>query len=297
MFRSGFIAIIGEPNVGKSTFLNQVLGQKLAIVTDKPQTTRNVFSGIFNGEDCQFVFIDTPGIHHGKTKLGRYMSEAAINTIKMVDLVLFFVNAYDDVKSSNLEILEILKTIKTPIFLIINKLDAIKDIPRMQKAIAPYKEACEFAGVFAISALTGHHVDHLLEDIKKLMPEGPRFYPEGALSDRPETFLIQEFIREKVMEATKDEVPHAVAVYIEQMEYKKKIVVIHAAIVVERTSQKAIIIGKNGERLKTIGTLARVDIENLLKKRTYLELFCKVEADWRNRDYHLKDLGYKPEKD
>ncbi|MFA5466769.1 MAG: GTPase Era, partial [Candidatus Izemoplasmatales bacterium] len=286
MFRSGFIAIIGEPNVGKSTFLNQVLGQKLAIVTDKPQTTRNVFSGIFNGEDCQFVFIDTPGIHHGKTKLGRYMSEAAINTIKMVDLVLFFVNAYDDVKSSNLEILEILKTIKTPIFLIINKLDAIKDIPRMQKAIAPYKEACEFAGVFAISALTGHHVDHLLEDIKKLMPEGPRFYPEGALSDRPETFLIQEFIREKVMEATKDEVPHAVAVYIEQMEYKKKIVVIHAAIVVERTSQKAIIIGKNGERLKTIGTLARVDIENLLKKRTYLELFCKVEADWRNRDYH-----------
>lgn len=296
MFRSGFIAIIGEPNVGKSTFLNQVLGQKLAIVTDKPQTTRNVFSGIYNADDCQFVFIDTPGIHHGKTKLGRYMSEAAINTIKMVDLVLFFVNAYDDVKKSNLEILEILKTIETPIFLIINKLDTIKDIPRMQRAIAPYKEACDFAGVFAISALTGRHVDHLLEDIKQMLPEGPKFYPDGALSDRPETFLIQEFIREKVMIVTRDEVPHAVAVYIEKMEYKKQVVVIYATIIVERQSQKAIVIGKNGERLKAIGSMARGDIENLLNKKVFLELFCKVEEDWRNRDHQLKDLGYKPEK-
>ncbi len=296
MFRSGFIAIIGEPNVGKSTFLNQVLKRKLAIVTDKPQTTRNVFAGIYNDEDCQFVFLDTPGIHHGKTKLGEYMTQAAINTIKMVDLVLFFINAYDDVKESNLEILDNLVTIKTPIFLIINKLDAIKDIRRLQKAIDPYKQKCGFAGVFAISSLTGQNVDLLLEDIMKLIPEGPKFYPDGEISDRPETFLIQEFIREKIMEATRDEIPHSVAVYIEKLEHKQKHVEIFATIVVERPTQKGIIIGKNGEMLKKIGTLARADIENLLQRKVYLELFCKVEADWRNRDHHLKDLGYKPER-
>ena len=224
------------------------------------------------------------------------MTQAAINTIKMVDLVLFFINAYDDVKESNLEILDNLVTIKTPIFLIINKLDAIKDIRRLQKAIDPYKQKCGFAGVFAISSLTGQNVDLLLEDIKKLIPEGPKFYPDGEISDRPETFLIQEFIREKIMEATRDEIPHSVAVYIEKLEHKQKHVEIFATIVVERPTQKGIIIGKNGEMLKKIGTLARADIENLLQRKVYLELFCKVEADWRNRDHHLKDLGYKPER-
>jgi GTP-binding protein Era len=297
MFRSGFIAIIGEPNVGKSTFLNQILKQKIAIVTNKPQTTRNVFSGIYHDETSQLIFLDTPGIHHGKTKLGEYMSKSAVNTIKSVDLVLFFINAFDDIKQSNLEIIETLMTIQTPVFLIINKLDAIKDFPRLEKAVAVYKERFAFAGVFAISALTGTHVDHLLEDIKKMIPEGPKYYPDGEVSDRPETFLIKEFIREKIMEETKEEIPHSVAVEIEQMKVSKKIVEIHATIIVERPSQKGIIIGKNGQMLKKIGTLARIDIENLLQKKVFLNLFCKVEADWRNRDHYLKSYGYLPDKE
>jgi len=297
MFRSGFVAIIGEPNVGKSTFLNHVLKRKVAIVSNKPQTTRNVFSGIYNSETSQIVFVDTPGIHHGKTKLGEYMTKAAVNTIKTVDLVLFFINAYDDVKTSNLEILETLKTVKTPVFLIINKLDAIKDFKRLESAIAPYKQEFGFAGVFAISALTGEHVDLLLDDITKLLPEGPKFYPDGEISDRPETFLIQEFIREKIIEATKDEIPHSVMVYVEHMQAKRSLLEINATIVVERASQKGIIIGKNGSMLKKIGTLAREDIENLLQRKVFLELFCKVEADWRNRDHYLKNYGYVPDKE
>jgi GTP-binding protein Era len=297
MFRSGFVAIIGEPNVGKSTFLNQVLKQKIAIVSNKPQTTRNVFSGIYHDDDSQLVFLDTPGIHHAKTKLGQYMTSAAINTIKSVDLVLFFINAYDDVKPSNIEILEILRTVDTPIFLIINKLDAVKDIPRLERAIAPYKEKIPFAGVFAISSLTGEHVDLLLEDIKQLMPEGPKFYPDGEVSDRPETFLIQEFIREKIIDLTREEIPHSVNVVVEKMTRKKRLTDIAATIIVERPSQKGIIIGKNGTMLKQIGMMAREDIENLLQRQVYLELFCKVEEDWRNRDHYLKSYGYKPEKE
>lgn len=297
MFRSGFIAIIGEPNVGKSTFLNQVLKQKVAIVSNKPQTTRNVFSGIYHDDDSQLIFLDTPGIHHAKTKLGEYMTKAAINTVKSVDLVLFFINAYDDVKNSNLQILEILKTVDTPVFLIINKLDTVKDFPRLERAIAPYKEKGEFSGVFAISSLTGEHVDLLLDDIKKLLPEGPKYYPDGEISDRPETFLIQEFIREKIIELTREEVPHSVNVTIEKMTRKQRLTDISATIVVERPSQKAIIIGKNGAMLKQIGSLARADIESLLQRQVYLDLFCKVEEDWRNRDYYLKSYGYKPEKE
>ncbi len=297
MFKSGFVAIIGEPNVGKSTFLNQVLKRKIAIVSDKPQTTRNVFSGIYTDQDSQIVFVDTPGIHHARTKLGEYMTKGAVNAIKAVDLVLFFVNAYDDSKKSNMEILSTLKTVKTPVFLIINKLDAIKDFNRLETAIKPYKEALEFRGVFAISALSGDHVDLLLDDIKKLLPEGPQYYPDGEVSDRPETFLIQEFIREKILELTRDEIPHSVMVYVERMLEKSRVIDIDATIVVERPSQKGIIIGKNGSMLKQIGSLAREDIENLLRKRVFLTLYCKVEANWRNREYYLKDYGYKPDKE
>ncbi|HOP57613.1 MAG TPA: GTPase Era [Bacillota bacterium] len=296
MFKSGFIAIIGEPNVGKSTFLNQVLKKKIAITSDKPQTTRDVFAGIFNDSESQLVFLDTPGIHNAKTKLGEYMTSSAISTIKAVDLVLFFVNAYDDVKESNLKIMDKLENIKTPVFLIINKLDTITDFQRLEAAIKPYKDKCAFAGVFAVSALTGQYVDLLMKDIKNMLPEGPKYYPDGALSDRPETFLIQEFIREKILDNTREEVPHAVAVYIERMQHKKELTRIDATIVVERDSQKAIVIGKNGARLKKIGTDARLDIEELLGRSVYLDLFCKVEPNWRNRDHYLKTYGYKPEK-
>lgn len=293
MFKSGFVTIIGEPNVGKSTFLNQVMKQKIAITSSKPQTTRNVFSGIYNDDDSQIIFMDTPGIHHGKTKLSQYISSAAISTVKSVDLVLFLINAYDDVKPFNLELLKQLSGIKTPIFLIINKLDTINDYDRLQENIDVYKKAFPFKGVFGISALQGTNVDMLIKDIKLLFEPGPKFYPDGEISDRPETFLIQEFIREKVLEFTHQEVPHSVMVYLEKYEHKNKITHVHAAIVVERKSQKGIVIGKGGEMLKRIGSSARNDIQDFLQRKVYLELFCKVEDDWRNKEFYLKNYGFK----
>jgi len=293
MFKSGFVSIIGEPNVGKSTFLNQVLKQKIAIVSNKPQTTRNVFSGIYNDESSQIIFLDTPGIHQAKTKLGEYMTSAALSTIKSVDLVLFMINAYDDVKEHNLKIMESLKNIKTPVFLIINKLDTITDFDRLNQVIDTYKKEYDFTGVFGISALNGTNVDLLLLDIKERLSEGSKFYPDGEISDRPETFLIQEFIREKILEFTHEEVPHSVMVYLEKYKAKKHIIEIMAVVVVERKSQKGIIIGKGGSMLKRIGSAARKDIEELLKAKVYLEIFCKVEENWRNREFYLKNYGYK----
>jgi len=293
MFKSGFVAIIGEPNVGKSTFLNQVLKTKLAIVSNKPQTTRNVFSGIYNSDASQIVFMDTPGIHKAKTKLGEYMTSAALATVKAVDLVLFLVNSFDDVKPRNLAILQELQGIKTPVFLIANKLDTIKDFDRLKKALDVYKDAFPFAGVFGISALTGQNVDALIKDIEDYLEEGPKFYPDGEISDRPETFLITEYIREKILELTKEEVPHSVMVQLDEYKNNKTLVRIIASIIVERKSQKGIIIGKQGSMLKQIGTLAREDIEALFGKKVFLELFVKVEEDWRNREYYLKNYGYK----
>jgi GTP-binding protein Era len=293
MFKSGFVSIIGEPNVGKSTFLNQVLKQKVAIVSNKPQTTRNVFSGIYNDDNSQIIFIDTPGIHQAKTKLGEYMSSAALSTVKSVDLVMFMINAYDDVLDYNLKIMEKLQGIKTPVFLIINKLDTITDFDRLNEAVEVYKKAYNFEGVFGISALKGDNIDLLLLDIKKYLLEGPKYYPDGEISDRPETFLIQEFIREKILEFTHEEVPHSVMVYLESMKNKKNLTEIMAVVVVERKSQKGIIIGKGGSMLKRIGSAARNDIEALLNSKIYLELFCKVEENWRNREYYLKTYGYK----
>ncbi len=298
MFKSGFITIIGEPNVGKSTFLNQVLKQKIAIVSNKPQTTRDLITGIYNDDNSQIIFIDTPGIHHAKTKLGEYMSASALNTIKAVDLVLFMINAYDDVKQENFEIFKELEKAKTPVFLIINKLDAIKDFSRLQETVDEYKKSFTFAGVFGISAKNGDNVDKLINDIKNVLLEGPKFYPEGSITDRPETFLIRELIREKILELTHDEIPHSIMVTIDEMKLNtsKTTMKIHASVIVERPSQKAIIIGKSGSMLKKIGSLARKDIENLLDYPIFLEIFCKVEEDWRNREHYLKNFGYKPEK-
>ncbi len=293
--KSGFVSIIGEPNVGKSTLLNRILKQKIAIVSNKPQTTRNVFSGIYNDEVSQIIFMDTPGIHKAKTKLGEYMSSAAISTVKSVDLVLFLINAYDKATDYNLSILKQLEAVKTPVFLIINKMDTIKDLDRLQETIDVYKKAYNFKAVLGISALQGDNVLLLVEDIKKELVEGPKYYPHGEISDRPESFLITEFIREKILEMTHEEIPHSIMVYIEQLKEKKKIVNINATIVCERKSQKGIIIGKQGKMLKTIGIKARKDIEELLQKQVFLELFVKVEADWRNREYYLKNFGYRPD--
>lgn len=299
MFKSGFITVIGEPNVGKSTFLNQVLKQKVAIVSMRPQTTRDVISGIYNDADSQLIFIDTPGIHDAKTKLGEYMTQSALNTVKTVDVVLYMINAYEDFSASNKEILQKIAATRIPVLLIINKLDTIKDFHRLRENVEQYKATFPFAGAYAISALTGENVDLLLTDIKKLLPEGPQYYPDGELTDRPETFLIRELIREKVLLLTRDEIPHSVMVTIDTMKMNtvKTTLKISASIIVERANQKAILIGAQGSMLKEIGTLARLDIETLLKRKVFLELFVKVEEDWRNREYYLRNFGYKPEKD
>jgi GTP-binding protein Era len=221
------------------------------------------------------------------------MTSAALSTVKSVDLVLFLINAYDDVKDYNLEILKNLQNISTPVFMIVNKLDTIKDYDRLNQAIDVYKQNYDFKGVFGISALNGDNVDLLLLDIKNILLEGPKYYLDGEISDRPETFLIQEFIREKILEFTHEEVPHSVMVYLESYKNKRKLIEILATIVVERKSQKGIIIGKGGAMLKEIGSAARADIEALLGVKVYLELFCKVEENWRNREYYLKSYGYK----
>lgn len=298
MFKSGFITIIGEPNVGKSTFLNQVLQRKVAIVSMRPQTTRDIITGIYNDDEAQLIFIDTPGIHEGKTKLGEYMTQAAINTINTVDIVLYMVNAYDDFNDQSNVLLKHLETSKIPVMLIINKLDAIKDFKRLRQTVDQYKAAYPFIGAYAVSALTGENIGLLLTDIKKIVPEGPKYYPDGEVTDRPESFLIRELIREKVLLYTRDEIPHSVMVTIDTMKMNttKTTLKIAATITVERHNQKMIIIGAKGSMLKQIGTTARLDIEEQLKQKVFLELFVKVEADWRNREYYLRNFGYKPEK-
>jgi GTP-binding protein Era len=299
MFKSGFITVIGEPNVGKSTFLNQVLHHKVAIVSMRPQTTRDVIQGIYNDETSQMIFIDTPGIHDPITKLGEYMSEAALRTVKTVDIVLYMINAYEDFSESNRKILESLSGVRVPVFLLINKLDAIKDFKRLRENVEKYKAVFPFTGAFAISALTGENVPLLLEDIKKVLPEGPKYYPDGELTDRPETFLIRELIREKILELTRDEIPHSVMVTLDQMKKNtaRTTLKIYATIIVERPNQKQIIIGAKGAMLKEIGTKARLDIEEFLGQKVYLELFVKVEEDWRNREFYLKNYGYKPDRE
>jgi GTP-binding protein Era len=270
----------------------------VAIVSNRPQTTRDVITGIYNDPDSQMIFIDTPGIHQGKTLLGEYMTQAAINTVKTVDVVLYMVNAYEDFSESNRKILESISTTKIPVFLVINKLDTIKDFKRLRESVELYKKTFPFQGAFAISALTGENVNLLLEDIKKLLPEGPMYYPPDELTDRSESFLVRELIREKILILTRDEIPHSVMVTIDRMKMNSAKTTLHidATIIVEKPNQKMILIGKNGAMLKEIGTQARLDIEQLLGQKVFLELFVKVEEDWRNREYYLKNFGYKPDR-
>lgn len=292
-FRSGFIAIIGRPNVGKSTFMNHVLGQKIAIMSDKPQTTRNKIQGVFTKENAQFVFIDTPGIHKPKHKLGDFMVQSSINTLNEVDLVMFMVNAKEGFGKGDQFIIDKLQNVKQPIFLVINKIDEVHP-DELLPLISFYKEKLNFKEIVPISALNGNNVNHLLEVMESYLPEGPQFYPEDQITDHPERFIISELIREKVLHHTREEVPHSIAVVIEgiQSDEESKLIDVQAAIIVERPSQKGIIIGKQGKMLRQIGTEARKDIENLLGSKIYLELWVKVEKDWRNRMHQLRDFGY-----
>ncbi|MBT2754690.1 GTPase Era [Mesobacillus foraminis] len=293
-YKSGFISIIGRPNVGKSTFLNRVIGQKIAIMSDKPQTTRNKVQGVLTEQDSQLIFIDTPGIHKPKHKLGDFMMKVAQNTLKEVDLVLFMVNAEEGFGPGEEFIIEKLQSVRTPVFLIINKIDLIHP-DKLLTIIEGYKEKYEFKEIVPISALEGNNVERLLETIKDYLPEGPQYYPADQVTDHPERFIVSELIREKALHLTREEIPHSLAVLIEKMERKKENNKVHvmATIIVERDSQKGIIIGKQGSMLKEIGKRARLDIENLLGTKVFLELWVKVQKDWRNRATHLRDYGFR----
>lgn len=292
-FKSGFISIIGRPNVGKSTFLNRVVGQKIAIMSDKPQTTRNKVQGVVTTEDAQMIYIDTPGIHKPKHKLGDFMVKVARNTLSEVDVIMFMVNAEQKIGPGDRFIIEMLKNTDTPVFLIINKIDLVHPDDLLE-TIVSYKSEYDFAEIVPISALNGNNTEKLLETLKEYLPEGPKYYPDEQITDHPERFIISEFIREKVLHLTREEIPHSVAVVIEQIEREKDrdLVNIMATIVVDRDSQKGIVIGKRGALLKEIGTKARKDIEMLLGSRVFLELWVKVQKDWRNRMTHLKEFGF-----
>lgn len=293
-YKSGFVSIIGRPNVGKSTFLNRVIGQKIAIMSDKPQTTRNKIQGVYTEDDAQIVFIDTPGIHKPKHKLGDFMVKVAQESIKDVDATLFMVNADEGFGRGDEFIIEKLQGTRSPVILVINKIDTIHP-EELFTIITKYKDLFEFAEIVPISALQGNNVDRLLEVIKNYLPEGPQYYPANQVTDHPERFIISELIREKVLHLTREEVPHSIAVIIEQIERRTEgnAIYVNATIVVERSSQKGIIIGKQGSMLKEVGKRARLDIQNLLDTKVFLELWVKVQKDWRNRMSQLRDLGFR----
>ncbi|WP_461201075.1 GTPase Era [Anoxybacillus sp. TBDG-1] len=293
-YKSGFVAIIGRPNVGKSTFLNRVIGQKIAIMSDKPQTTRNKIQGVYTTDDAQIIFIDTPGIHKPKHKLGDFMVKVAQSALQEVDLILFMVNAVEGLGRGDEFIIERLKQVQTPVFLVINKIDQIHP-DDLLPLIEQYRSLHSFAEVIPISALQGNNVETLLQQIKNYLPEGPQYYPAHQVTDHPERFIIAEFIREKALHLTREEVPHSIAVVIDSIERRENsdTVYVAATIIVERDSQKGIIIGKRGQMLKEIGQRARVDIEALLGSKVFLELWVKVQKDWRNKMAQLRDLGYR----
>ena len=292
-FKSGFVAIVGRPNVGKSTFMNYVLGQKIAIMSDKAQTTRNKIQGVYTKDDAQIVFLDTPGIHKPKHELGEFMVKSAYSALKEVDAVLFMVNVSEKRGPGDDFIIEKLKGIKTPIFLVLNKIDLVTPEVLLER-VESYKDALDFAGVFPISVLQGNNVNELMEGLINALPEGPQYYPADQITDHPEYFVVSELIREKILQLTQEEIPHSVAVTVDKMqkdEFDK--VHVYVNIIVERKSQKGIIIGKGGRLLKEIGTRARRDIQQLLGNKVYLELWVKVEKDWRKRKSNLQEYGYK----
>ena len=295
-YKSGFISIIGRPNVGKSTFLNRVIGQKIAIMSDKPQTTRNKVQGVLTLDNSQMIFIDTPGIHTPKHKLGDFMLKVAKNTLREVDVIMFMVNAVEPRGKIDEFIMEMLEKNETPVFLVINKIDQVHP-EKLVDIIESYTKKFDFAEILPISALQGNNVEELLETIQSYLPQGPQYYPADQVTDHPERFIISELIREKVLHLTREEIPHSIAVVIDKIkkeeDTEKDMIRVSATIVVERDSQKGIVIGKKGALLKEVGTRARKDIEMLLGTNVYLELWVKVQKDWRNKSAHLKDYGFR----
>lgn len=293
-FKSGFVSIVGRPNVGKSTLMNQILDTKVAIVTPKAQTTRNKIQGIYTTDTEQIIFIDTPGIHKSFNELGENMNQAAYDSLDGIDAVLLMVDSTKEFGDLDAEIVERFKKIREPKFLVLNKIDLVKDINKLNELIKQYEEI-NFVKILKISAVNNLGVDELLTSLVSVLEEGPQYYPSDQLMDQPERFMVKEIIREKVLLLTSQEIPYAVAVEIESFKNDEKnpnLININATIVVERQSQKKIVIGEKGSKIKEIGRLSRFDIAKFLGNKVYLELFVKVEADWRNRKHYLKQYGY-----
>ncbi|SUM26674.1 GTPase Era [Staphylococcus epidermidis] len=295
--KSGFVSIIGRPNVGKSTFVNRVIGHKIAIMSDKAQTTRNKIQGVMTRDDAQIIFIDTPGIHKPKHKLGDYMMRVAKNTLSEIDAIMFMVNVNEDIGRGDEYIMEMLKNVKTSIFLVLNKIDLVHPDTLMPK-IEQYQSYMDFTDIIPISALEGLNVDHFIDVLKSFLPEGPKYYPDNQISDHPEQFVVSEIIREKILHLTSEEIPHAIGVNVDRMiKEDEDRVRIEATIYVERDSQKGIVIGKGGKKLKEVGKRARRDIEMLLGSKVYLELWVKVQRDWRNKVNFIRQIGYVEDQD
>ena len=292
-FKSGFVTLIGRPNVGKSTLMNHLIGQKIAITSNKPQTTRNRIQTVLTTEEGQIVFVDTPGIHKAKNKLGEYMVNIAERSLNEVDVVLWLVEPSNFIGAGEKHIIEQLKKVKTPVILVINKIDMVKR-EEILAFIDTYRKEYDFAEIVPVSARTGDNTDELVNVIMKYLPYGPQFYDEDTITDQPERAIVAEIIREKALHALDDEIPHGIAVCIDRMKQRKgqNIMDIEATIVCERDSHKGIVIGKGGAMLKKIGSNARYEIERLLEEQVNLKLWVKVKKDWRDSDSMMKNFGY-----
>lgn len=293
-FKSGFVTLIGRPNVGKSTLMNYLIGQKIAITSNKPQTTRNRIQTVLTTDEGQIVFVDTPGIHKAKNKLGEYMVNVAEKTLNEVDVVLWLVEPTTFIGAGEQHIAKQLQRVKTPVILVINKVDSVKR-EEILPAIAAYKDIYDFADIVPVSARSGDNTDELLRVIMKYLPYGPQFYDEDTVTDQPERQIVAELIREKALHSLQDEIPHGIAVASDRMKMQNKVMHIDATIICERDSHKGIIIGKQGSMLKKIGSTARYEIERMLDCKVNLKLWVKVKKDWRDSEFLMKNFGYREE--
>ena len=293
-FKSGFVTLIGRPNVGKSTLMNYLIGQKIAITSNKPQTTRNRIQTVLTTDEGQIVFVDTPGIHKAKNKLGEYMVNVAEKTLNEVDVVLWLVEPTTFIGAGEQHIAKQLQRVKTPVILVINKVDSVKR-EEILPAIAAYKDIYDFADIVPVSARSGDNTDELLRVIMKYLPYGPQFYDEDTITDQPQRQIVAELIREKALHSLQDEIPHGIAVAIDRMKMQNKVMHIDATIICERDSHKGIIIGKQGSMLKKIGSTARYEIERMLDCKVNLKLWVKVKKDWRDSEFLMKNFGYREE--
>lgn len=291
-FKSGFVTLIGRPNVGKSTLMNYLIGQKIAITSNKPQTTRNRIQTVLTTAEGQIVFVDTPGIHKAKNKLGEYMVNVAQRTLNEVDVILWLVEPSTFIGAGERHIVEQLQRVKTPVVLVINKIDTVKK-EDVLPSISAYKDVCDFAAIVPVSARSGDNTKELLSVVMKYLPDGPQFYDEDTVTDQPERQIVAELIREKALHCLNEEIPHGIAVAIDQMKKNKKIMHIDATIICERDTHKGIIIGKQGNMLKKIGSTARFEIEKMLECQVNLKLWVKVKKDWRDSEFLMKNFGYR----